>query len=939
MMLNQLGNRGSTVSSLISVPPHTASALSRSMMNMPTPPLSAAAIKISRDGRLLEGLMPKVGRSERMTLLSWFLEEEKLKQYEVFKSEFFEDPDEYSYALSSLLGTISWDPVGVPFVPSNLNRRNALYTSQVALTEKWKAIGAVFQHSWVNALDKTQREALIMRCFIDTANMDKEMIDARRQSFDLRTSELSGRGLISFIQDHCVQNNPNQTGNTQVSLPHTESMVRVFKDWVEKSGSSSEDDNNDALFRRSCALSLRDKCMYSRAFFATKLCMTVLEMWERIIRTVESKRGHTSKSNDVAVNCAPVATVTEVEAPPKQSKPKKKKKGKTGKKARRVPNSTQEVNNNPAINDREVESQTPPLDFDGFEDEIAVGSGTDESKSSGTSSPAGTGGDFFKFSTTTKELTTTQEGSIAKEEVAHVSTNIEPQIESTMATPNGHIQKQELSGVSFSNKLDEPQKVEEDEGLQIPEQQHSTTDLSNCAQELGKQTSELFLGSRCDHLIVMEINFISLDSPLVGTVSNPAIAQEWYPMEEVLQPEAEWLPVVGKKRKTDKHRPNLNNRQPGRKIIPDKEQPLSAPKIQGINQQQLRLIPALPQVSAAPVLNLPVPKPSLMVGIPDETKNASIVNDTNTGANVEFQAHIFKEQTTGAAESGVEIDLKDSCAKSNVQTSQTDASSEVQGLENSNTATYPAGSEASPSSTVNIKTKKTKAHRKRARSGSKEQVIDQAQEPLHSTTDGPPSSEPLNLENVTFYCAACHRPRGYHYSVQCPICGPESTIRYCSTSCRRQDSEHWRLCGLSPFPVPVIVPGSTVRHCSNTPQETWMTPAFARQRTLLAEQNNIDYFLFNSSTTNSPKHKLTFDDEKTKLQFLRLREKLFQRQEFKAVSLLFKILKSHCEQKGMNIASKDLAGQLFSEFGVNPLVHPVSKELQITPQDWIDAGI
>ena len=379
--------------------------------------------------------MPKVGQHERMLLLNWFLEEEKLKQYEVFKGEFFEDPDEYNYALSSILGTFMWDVTPVnpnsgtisTFVGPNSVRRNNLYPYQLALTEKWRVIGTVFSHSWNSALDKPQREALIMRSFIDTANINKDMTDARRQSFDLRTSELSGRGFIPFIQEHLLQNaTTGASHGTPVSLPHTENMVRVFKDWVEKSGSAPEDDNNDTLFRRSCALSLRDKCIYSRALFATRLCITVLEMWEQIIRTVEVKRRRTSKSNDVTLECPPVTTVTEVEAPAKQTKPKKKKKAKSAKKARRMLADTG-VDAKPTTENSGIELQTNDhgntLEF-GSEDEFAAASGTDESKSSGVSSPTGTGGERSKFSSSTKvELTNSQRGAQGhvSEEIDHAT--------------------------------------------------------------------------------------------------------------------------------------------------------------------------------------------------------------------------------------------------------------------------------------------------------------------------------------------------------------------------------------------------------------------------------------------------------------------------------------------------------------------------------------
>lgn len=405
-MLSSVGSRGQTFSLPISTPQQASSPFTppgTGTLTLPAIPLSAAAIKISRDSRLYEHLMPKVGQGERMTLLNWFLEEETLKDYDNFKREFYEDPDEYNYAISSLLGNLVWDLTPVnpgsgtigTLVAPNIHRRNHLYPFQAALTEKWKAIVAVFSHSWLSVLDTYQREALIMRSFIDTANINEEMTNARRQSFDLRTSELSGRGFISFIQEHCLQNANNQIGGTPVSLPHTENMVRIFKDWVERSGSPPEDDTNDTLFRRSCALSLRDKCIYARALFSTRLCITVLEMWEQIIRAVELKRGHTSKPNDVTLDCAPVTAVTEVEVPPpKQSKSKKKKKGKAGKKTRRIA-SLADVEGKSEMDAPESVTKTDGhlLEFGNSEDEFATASGTEQTKSSGVSSPTGTGGE------------------------------------------------------------------------------------------------------------------------------------------------------------------------------------------------------------------------------------------------------------------------------------------------------------------------------------------------------------------------------------------------------------------------------------------------------------------------------------------------------------------------------------------------------------------
>ncbi|KAF8420111.1 hypothetical protein EV426DRAFT_700739 [Tirmania nivea] len=952
---------GSTVSSLIAASPQTSSALSLSLQSSgvisPTP-LSPAAIKISRDSRLLEHLMPKVGQHERMLLLNWFLEEERLKQYEVFKREFFEDPDEYNYALSSILGTFMWDVTPAnpnsgtisTFVGPNSVRRNSLYPYQLALTEKWRVLGTVFSHSWNNALDKTQREALIMRSFIDTANINKDMTDARRQSFDLRTSELSGRGFIPFIQEHLLQNTTTGTGHgTPVSLPHTENMVRVFKDWVEKSGSAIEDDSNDTLFRRSCALSLRDKCIYSRALFATRLCITVLEMWEQIIRTVEVKRRRTSKSNDAAIECPPVTTVTEVEVPAKQTKHKKKKKAKSAKRARRTLADT-EVEAKLTTENSRIELQTDvhgdTLEFS-FEDEFAAASGTDESKSSGVSSPTGTGSERSKFSSSTKvELTNGQ-----RDAQGHVSEEIGHAIFVDPADPNGGIHEhQKESSETLYGK-------------------HEDNDQSKIVID-----SQVFNPQE----VVSASNPIALGPPVVAVPSSTEFESS-FPMWEEFpdQPEAEWLPVKGKKRKVqvaESHHTGPNNRNTGRKSVTEGHQPDASLNAQGNNKYphnpaQIQLQPpaiAIPQFqpttmarprptsmtrlhaqSTRRLANAQLPKAVITNQQSSPKQQSSPTQPSTLIEKVQEAIERLKKPINKLPDIEAEVPVEGSPSNGGFDSPQVGANNahitsplEAAGsTHDSILIVAPAAESESTnivaSSTAPAKGKKHKQQRKRTKSISKEQFTEHdLSHPVESTV---PPSESLNLENVTFFCVVCHRPRGYHHSVQCPMCGPGSTIRYCSLSCQMQDTEHWRLCGLSPFPVPVLVPGSTAASRPIIQNTAWMTPAFARQRMLLVNHPNIDYFLF-SPSANSPKHKLVFHD-KMKPQFTKLRQKLFQQQGVKAVTLLYRVIKSHCQDMGINLTPQDLASQLFSEFGVNPLLASASKDLRITHQDWIAAGV
>lgn len=895
--------------------------------------------------------MPKVGQGERMTLLNWFLEEETLKDYDNFKREFYEDPDEYNYAISSLLGNLVWDLTPVnpgsgtigTLVAPNIHRRNHLYPFQAALTEKWKAIVAVFSHSWLSVLDTYQREALIMRSFIDTANINEEMTNARRQSFDLRTSELSGRGFISFIQEHCLQNANNQIGGTPVSLPHTENMVRIFKDWVERSGSPPEDDTNDTLFRRSCALSLRDKCIYARALFSTRLCITVLEMWEQIIRAVELKRGHTSKPNDVTLDCAPVTAVTEVEVPPpKQSKSKKKKKGKAGKKTRRIA-SLADVEGKSEMDAPESVTKTDGhlLEFGNSEDEFATASGTEQTKSSGVSSPTGTGGEDSNLLSSPNLEFRGQRG-IHTYNTESSMLSVEP----TPATPI------EISGSSIIAEVsglqpDIPITTDRDLHENMDKFGGSEVDVSNSPEE----ARGVECMSHQDQLSLRMAWDSDFDNTVIGpnaTVTSPpqAVAANCIQADGEKQseePEAEWLPVTGKKRKNQRAenlRPVSNNRQAGKRVALGRRQSNRGTTLhpkQTTFQHPVDPHPHHPL--SQPVINTQLPGMAIS-GLPNtgpvealEEIDSHTINHTSTS---QIAKHLLAE--TEANWNDGAISLADEKSQVNLgynggtAVAEADNHAYVMGSRKASLAE----SETTDISII-VKGKKTKSHRRKAKAT--DIITGRAFEDISCQLESSIfANGTLNLETVTFFCAVCRRPRSYHHSLPCSLCGPNSTIRYCSALCQREDFDHWRLCGLAPFSVPIIVPGSN-RPCQpNKHSMVWMTPAFARQRMLLAEQSDIDYFIF-YPCSSSPDLKLVLDDEKEKLKFSKLREKLFQHQGTKAVILMYKIIQSYHRDRGIIFPSQDLASQLFSEFGVNPLLNQMSSELRITSQDWVDVGI
>ena len=426
------------------------------------------------------------------------------------------------------------------------------------------------------------------------------------------------------------------------------------------------------------------------------------------------------------------------------------------------------------------------------------------------------------------------------------------------------------------------------------------------------------------------------------------------------QPEAEWQPVKGKKRRaqaSENHRTGPNSRNAGRKSITEGRQPdasLNAQKAQGNNKysqnpaQMQSQPPAIARPQSRILANAQLPKTAVNNQQSSPRHQSSPIQPSTLIEKVQEAIDSLKkpmivkplgikgEASIEGNPSNGSFDSPQVGANSVHITSPLEAASSTDAIPTVAPAVESELTDILASSTTPVKGKKHKSQRKRTKSISKEQFTEH--DLSHSVGGAIPSSEPLNLENVTFFCAVCHRPRDYHRSVQCSMCGPESTIRYCSLSCQRQDTEHWRLCGLSSFPVPVLVPGNTAACRPITQNISWMTPAFARQQMLLADQPNIDYFLF-SPNANSPNHKLVFHNEKIKSQFTRLRQKLFQQQGVKTVTLLYRVIKSYCQDIGTNLIPQDLASQLFSEFGVNPLLASASKDLRVTPQDWIAVGV
>lgn len=443
----------------------------------------------------------------------------------------------------------------------------------------------------------------------------------------------------------------------------------------------------------------------------------------------------------------------------------------------------------------------------------------------------------------------------------------------------------------------------------------------------------------------------TLETPAVAVPSsaesNPRLPT-WDECPE--QPEAEWLPVKGKKRRVqaaDNYRTGSNNRNAQGKPITEGHQPdasLNTQKAQGDNKYPHNSVQVEPQSTT---MARPQPQSTRRLANAQLAKTTTTSQQSSPGQQsspilpstliekVQEAINSLKKPITRAPDVEVDVPVEKGLSNEGFDSPQVGANNvhTTPPLEAAVPAVASELTDIFASSTAPVKGKKHKSQRKRTKSISKEQFTEHY---LSHPIEGP--TKPLNLENVTFFCAVCHRPRGYHHSVQCSMCGPGSTIRYCSLPCQRQDTEHWRLCGLSPFPVLVLVPGSTAAYRPITQNTSWMTPAFARQRMLLADQPNIDYFLFDSGA-NSPKHKLVFHDEKMKSQFTKLRQKLFQQQGIKAVTLLYRVLMSHCQDIGINLTPQDLAGQLFSEFGVNPLLASASKDFRISPQDWIAVGV
>ncbi|KAI5791641.1 hypothetical protein DFH27DRAFT_194856 [Peziza echinospora] len=922
-MLNAANTRGPTISSLITTPSHPPQQTSNVMM---TAPLSASAIRISRDNRLFEHLLPKINQADRMKLLEWFLEEGSLKRYEVFKKAFYEDPDEYNYALSSLLGTLVFDVTPVPpstgtigtFVAPNMGRRNALFPFQSALTEKWKAIGTIFQHSWMNALNKTQRDAMIMRSFLDTANINEDMANARKQSFDIRTSELSGRGFFTFVTEHTLQPSSSQTGSIPVSLPHTDGMVRIFKEWVEKSGMPPEDDNNnnDALFKRSCALSLRDKCIYSRALFGTRLCLMVLEKWEHMIRCVEMTQNKPAKTT-ATIEYNPVTTVTEVESANKSAKPKKKKKTKSGKKAKKANAEGSEPVTTNERQSLENSAEVEEVEIHASDNESAVVNFTDDVKSSGVSSPTGTVEEEPHISTST--IAEMKEGT--QEPILKEANATSEESNTTSPTSEAQPPVTNVAEVTLGNSTEQVEALE------------SATPA----------TSDKISTSTPAKIIIQNGTTLEAQNPHPAVIeASQLIVDANFPLwEDFAEPEKEpeWSHVVGKRKKNqsvDKFKAAPGGvRLPNKKITPERKQsisnipagqkkinnhssgsPTKGPRSQTFNRPQVSdqeprgmdILVAVPVISTSNISEPPIPLLSSEKSIPDTQLIAPAVSGD-------------KDVTNGVKSLPP---TSDSTADASIR--EIDTASVVFPIATSMDLDSVQESIPIPSNKPSLKKRIKDKCESGEFSGYKQE---------NDTVQKSPSAEHLeaiNLEYVTFFCAHCRRPRSYHSSTECALCGPRSTIRYCSTTCQRADTEHWRLCGLVPFPGPTIIPENpgTLYSLRKSP---WMTRALYRQRMNLLEQHNVDYCLFQPKS-GTPKYKVVFADKQLKMNFRKMISSLFENQDLNTLTIVYRAMVSHIEIHKWAFTSIELAGQLYDEFGIDPTTNPSGKDFKISMQEW-----
>ncbi|RPA86983.1 hypothetical protein BJ508DRAFT_344873 [Ascobolus immersus RN42] len=191
--------------------------------------------------------------------------------------------------------------------------------------------------------------------------------------------------------------------------------------------------------------------------------------------------------------------------------------------------------------------------------------------------------------------------------------------------------------------------------------------------------------------------------------------------------------------------------------------------------------------------------------------------------------------------------------------------------------------------------------------------------PFVGQQDGNPQTNgaSLSLRDHVFACPCCKKSLRHRCSIVCPGCGPAANVRFCSRDCLFGAHEHWKDCGKLMFNQPLcdgMLSNYEPMPASQTP---WRSAELWRQSlNLWEEEDNVDYFIFNTETGELVGHVLHVNlSEHDRHRFRSLRDNCIKYQDVDQVGLLFRALWHQCQYQGISVGKIELRHQLALEYG------------------------
>jgi hypothetical protein len=205
--------------------------------------------------------------------------------------------------------------------------------------------------------------------------------------------------------------------------------------------------------------------------------------------------------------------------------------------------------------------------------------------------------------------------------------------------------------------------------------------------------------------------------------------------------------------------------------------------------------------------------------------------------------------------------------------------------------------------------------------------------------DGDDSQNDAAIDSLYFECHSCAKSIQHKDSIICPLCGINSSTRFCDQNCRFSCGNHWEWCGLGSFEFRTntrsklyIGPLQTKLHIN--PYRFWNS-------TILFEYPRFDFCLFKWGLIHNEaphiKHAIVFDDQILRNRFHAVYKRAHLDSDFLCVLTLLQVVRAWVKRMKCGVSNEEVQWQFSYEF---PEVWPCLKnemvsDLMLSGEEWV----